>query len=59
MKDNGWIKIKDFDNSHKEFLENITEVLNDMGISVYDDQIDHEYDDGFDVIITIERKEQE
>ena len=42
-----------------EQIDDIVNMINDMGISVYDDQIDHEYDDGFDVIITIERKEQE
>tara|TARA_R100001163_G_C4947884_1_gene116903 strand:+ start:376 stop:546 length:171 start_codon:yes stop_codon:yes gene_type:complete len=56
MKDSGWIKIKDFDNSHQELLEDFTDVLNEMGIKVF-------YEVGSvivgDAVVYIERKEQE
>ena len=40
MKDSGWIIIRDFDNSHQELLQDFTDVLNEMGISVSYNQID-------------------
>ena len=40
MKNTGWIIIKDFDNSHQELLQDFTDVLNEMGISVSYNEID-------------------
>jgi len=60
MKDSGWIKIKDFDNSHQELLEDFTDVLDEMGIKVsWDTDTKLWRDNGYDAVVYIERKEQE
>ncbi len=58
-KDSGWIRIKDFDNSHLELVDDFTDVLNEMGIKVfYDTDTKMWRDAGFDAVVYIERKEQ-
>ena len=52
----GWIKIVESDSSYDDMIDNMTEVLGDMGIDVWNDE-EKAKEEKVDIYIRLEKKE--